>query len=59
MASIVLIHGFPYDSSMWQHQAEHLRKVGHTVITPDLPGFGPAGRPPAEISIEQYADHVH
>ncbi|HVS70218.1 MAG TPA: alpha/beta hydrolase [Phycisphaerae bacterium] len=56
MDPIVLIHGMPLDSSMWTEQAAFLRSRGHTVLTPDLPGFGSA---PAlakdRTSIEAYA----
>jgi len=60
MTPILLIHGFPLDSSMWQAQAEHLRKKGRTVLTPDLPGFGDA--PPLasdDPTIGDYAQHIH
>ena len=38
--SVVLVHGLRTSSSMWRHQAETLSALGHTVITPDLPGHG-------------------
>jgi pimeloyl-ACP methyl ester carboxylesterase len=38
--SVVLVHGLRTSSSMWRHQAETLTALGHTVITPDLPGHG-------------------
>jgi pimeloyl-ACP methyl ester carboxylesterase len=72
MLPILLIHGFPFDSSMWQAQAEYLRSAeggggggqgGRTVLTPDLPGFGktpPQPAPPKEkASIDAYADYIH
>ena len=47
MHPIVLLHGFPLDGEMWKLQAEFLRSLGHTVLTPNLPGFGgPGGTPP-------------
>lgn len=36
---LVLVHGFPFDHSMWQPQMEALAAT-HRVIVPDLPGFG-------------------
>ncbi len=36
---ILLVHGFPLDHSMWQHQIEFLSR-GYQVIAPDLTGFG-------------------
>lgn len=38
--SVLLIHGFPLSSAMWQPQIEPLVKAGFSVITVDLPGFG-------------------
>jgi len=60
MLPIVLIHGFPFDSGMWREQAAFLRGKGHTVVTPDLPGFG--GTPPLpreRTSMEAFAGVVH
>lgn len=37
---IVLLHGFPFDHTMWKAAAEHLAAKGHCVILPDLRGFG-------------------
>jgi len=60
MLPIVLIHGFPFDATMWRHQAEHFRGKGRTVITPNLPGFGgtPA-LPRDQASMEAFAALVH
>lgn len=54
---VILVHGFPLDHSMWQHQigplAEHAR-----VIAPDLPGFG-ASDPIEDIyPMSRFADDV-
>ncbi|GAB3606166.1 alpha/beta hydrolase [Conyzicola nivalis] len=38
--SVVLVHGLRTSSSMWRHQREVLEALGHTVVTPDLPGHG-------------------
>lgn len=56
---IVLIHGFPLDSAMWEAQERALRAAGHTVIVPDLPGFGSTPPWPAEqYGMERLADHI-
>jgi pimeloyl-ACP methyl ester carboxylesterase len=65
MTPIVLIHGFPLDSSMWAAQAAFLKSPAggsHSVFTPDLPGFGKeGGTAPAreKASIEGYAETIH
>jgi pimeloyl-ACP methyl ester carboxylesterase len=33
MLPILLIHGFPLDSTVWHHQAEFLRQQGRRVFT--------------------------
>jgi pimeloyl-ACP methyl ester carboxylesterase len=43
---VLLIHGHPFDHTLWDPQAGALRTAGHQVITPDLRGYG-AGPPPA------------
>ncbi len=42
---LVLIHGHPFNRSMWQSQAEAGSQAGWRVIAPDLRGYGetPAG----------------
>ncbi|MFE5239582.1 MULTISPECIES: alpha/beta fold hydrolase [unclassified Streptomyces] len=43
---VVLLHGFPQTHLMWRHVAERLADE-HTVICPDLRGYGASGKPPA------------
>jgi haloacetate dehalogenase len=43
---IVLLHGFPETHLMWRHVAEQLA-AEHTVICPDLRGYGESDKPPA------------
>lgn len=52
---ILLVHGFPLDHTMWNHQLEGLSDAAR-LIAPDLPGFGnspPAAEP---FSMELAAD---
>jgi pimeloyl-ACP methyl ester carboxylesterase len=41
---IVLLHGFPQTHLMWRHVAAELA-AGHTVICPDLRGYGASDKP--------------
>ncbi|WP_439811868.1 alpha/beta fold hydrolase [Streptomyces sp. P9-2] len=43
---VVLLHGFPQTHLMWRHVAERLA-ADHTVICPDLRGYGASDKPDA------------
>jgi pimeloyl-ACP methyl ester carboxylesterase len=53
--ALVLLHAFPFDSSMWEPQLAALAGAAR-VIAPDLPGFGAS--PAAPFTIEGVADLV-
>jgi pimeloyl-ACP methyl ester carboxylesterase len=38
--AIVLLHGFPFNRSMWREQSEFLTARGYRVLAPDLRGLG-------------------
>ena len=44
-APVVLIHGWPLDHTMWEHQAMALAQAGYRVIAYDRRGFGRSSRP--------------
>ncbi len=39
-AGIILLHGYPFDSSMWREQIDFLSAQGNRVVAPDLCGLG-------------------
>jgi len=41
---LLLLHGFPQTRAMWSHLAPALAQT-HTVICPDLPGYGASAKP--------------
>ncbi|WP_138843214.1 alpha/beta fold hydrolase [Rhodococcus pyridinivorans] len=45
--AVVLLHGFPQTHYMWRHVA-HTLAGDHTVIVPDLRGYGASDQPPAD-----------
>ncbi|WP_433369816.1 alpha/beta fold hydrolase [Actinoplanes sp. CA-142083] len=47
---ILLIHGHPFDHTLWDPQAAALRAAGHHVIAPDLRGYGLGAPPLGEIT---------
>lgn len=55
--ALVLLHGFPLDSTMWDAQAEHL-SANYRVIAPDFRGFGRSRRSDP-FTLDSLADDVH
>jgi pimeloyl-ACP methyl ester carboxylesterase len=51
---LVLIHGFPLNTSMWQPQLA-LAERGWRIIAPQLRGFGDGKNDPPTTSIDDYA----
>src|SRR4051812_26061036 len=47
---ILLIHGHPFDHTLWDPQATALRDAGYEVIAPDLRGYGRDPRPAGAIT---------
>jgi pimeloyl-ACP methyl ester carboxylesterase len=54
---VVLLHGFPFNSEIWNSFAEKLAK-NFKVYTPDLPGFGESSLLSTPFSIEDVARSV-
>jgi pimeloyl-ACP methyl ester carboxylesterase len=54
---VVLLHGFPQTHLMWRHVARELA-TDHTVICPDLRGYGGSGKPDGDYSKRAMAADV-
>ena len=52
---VVLIHGYPLDSSSWEKQTAVLLEAGKRVITYDRRGFGRSDRPTSGHDYDTYA----
>jgi pimeloyl-ACP methyl ester carboxylesterase len=52
--SVVLLHGYPFNRSMWREQVEELRQ-NHRVIVPDLRGHGESAVTPGPATMESMA----
>jgi non-heme chloroperoxidase len=52
---VVLIHGYPSDSSAWEKQTAVLLDAGKRVITYDRRGFGKSSRPTSGHDYDTYA----
>jgi 3-oxoadipate enol-lactonase len=55
--SVMLIHGFPMDRSIWDRQVDSLAGQCR-LITPDLRGFGGSSVTPGKVTVEQWADDL-
>ncbi|WP_327153994.1 alpha/beta hydrolase [Streptomyces tubercidicus] len=52
---LVLVHGHPFDRSMWRPQIEHFSQAGWRVIAPDLRGYGRSTVIPGTTPLETFA----
>jgi pimeloyl-ACP methyl ester carboxylesterase len=52
---LVLVHGHPFDRSMWRPQVEAFSRVGWRVIAPDLRGYGETTVVPGTTTLETFA----
>lgn len=55
--TIVLIHGHPFNRSMWSAQVKMLRKT-HRVIAPDLRGYGESTITIGKVKLEDHAADI-
>ncbi|MBO0849706.1 MAG: alpha/beta fold hydrolase, partial [Pseudonocardia sp.] len=55
---LVLVHGHPFDRTMWRPQVEHLAGAGWRVIVPDLRGYGSSAVVPAVTGLETFARDI-
>src|SRR5688572_1185815 len=55
--TLLLVHGFPLDHTMWQQQMECFAE-SHRVLAPDLRGFGRSHATAGIVTMEQFADDL-
>ncbi|MFG2545712.1 alpha/beta fold hydrolase [Streptomyces sp. NPDC048594] len=55
---VVLIHGHPFNRTLWAPQAHALVAAGHRVVTPDLRGYGESDVTPGKVFLSDFADDV-
>jgi pimeloyl-ACP methyl ester carboxylesterase len=56
-AAVVLIHGHPFDRTLWRPQLDALSGAWR-VVAPDLRGFGESPATPGAVSMRELADDV-
>ncbi|MFF8369326.1 alpha/beta fold hydrolase [Streptomyces lydicus] len=52
--ALVLVHGHPFNRSMWRPQIEHFARAGRRVIAPDLRGYGESSVVPGTTPLETF-----
>lgn len=57
-APVILIHGHPFNHSMWAPQTAALTTAGYRVITPDLRGYGQSPVVPGKTLLADFADDL-
>jgi pimeloyl-ACP methyl ester carboxylesterase len=55
---LVLVHGHPFDRSMWHPQIAHFSAAGWRVIAPDLRGYGESTVVPGLTTLETFAREI-
>jgi 3-oxoadipate enol-lactonase len=53
--ALLLIHGHPFDHTMWQPQLAPIATLGWRVITPDLRGYGASGIAGEKTTLDVFA----
>jgi len=56
--TLLLVHGHPFDRTMWRPQVEHLRASGWRVIAPDLRGYGASDVVPPITTLDVFASDL-
>ncbi len=55
---VVLIHGHPFNRTLWAPQAEALVAAGHRVLLYDLRGYGDSDVTPGKVLLSDFADDL-
>lgn len=55
--TLLLVHGFPLDHTMWQRQIDDL-SASFQIIAPDLRGFGQSDPVSGTVKMERFADDL-
>jgi pimeloyl-ACP methyl ester carboxylesterase len=55
---VLLIHGHPFNRTLWAPQVEALVAAGHRVIAPDLRGYGESGVEAGTVYLADFADDL-
>lgn len=53
--ALLLIHGHPFDRSMWRPQLEPIERLGWRIVVPDLRGYGASGGGSDKTTLDVFA----
>jgi 3-oxoadipate enol-lactonase len=56
--AIVLVHGHPFNRSMWAPQLDALNRAGWRTIVPDLRGYGATEVVPGKTTLDVFAQDI-
>jgi pimeloyl-ACP methyl ester carboxylesterase len=56
--TVLLVHGHPFDRSMWRPQTQYLTERGYRVVTPDLRGYGTRKNEEIKTGLDVFANDV-
>lgn len=56
--AVLLIHGHPFNRTMWRFQYEALSARGFRVIAPDLRGYGESAPLGTRVTMRQFAEDI-
>ncbi|GAA4435410.1 alpha/beta fold hydrolase [Phytohabitans houttuyneae] len=56
--ALVLVHGHPFDRSMWRPQVARFSRAGWRVIAPDLRGYGESTVVPGKTTLDVFARDI-
>ncbi|MFD5114116.1 alpha/beta fold hydrolase [Streptomyces sp. NPDC058391] len=55
---VVLVHGHPFNRTLWAPSAKALEAAGYRVIAPDLRGYGDSSVTPGKVFLSDFADDI-
>ncbi len=55
---VILVHGHPFNRTLWAPQMAALTAAGYRVITPDLRGYGQTPARPGNVLLADFADDL-
>ena len=58
LGTLLLVHGHPFDRSMWRPQIGPVVDAGWRVVAPDLRGYGATSLTPGKVTLDVFADDL-